>query len=264
MPGSLGECWGKFNWAKRHTDALDGMITFWLTLYGRTASFQFRKEFNPRTNCFSYRMTGQQPIFIEVALMVGDIVANYRAALDYLALILVDRGRTPCLTPSALVQVQFPIYSDRLAYNAALERRLPGVRKQHRAIIRRHQPYHRGKRAFRDALAILADLSNKDKHRKLQRSFGRVYQFRATIRETQHFTPTKVWVPAVITPDVGEGKTKFLKIWGVPDGTGQPEVKMNFAASATITFDNGLRIDAALTAVSRRIARILGEFEPLL
>jgi hypothetical protein len=130
MPGPLADCWAKFNWAKRHTDELNNQFTFWTTLYAHAATVNFRKEFNHRLNRFTWWMDNVAPIFPEMWLTIGDIINNYRSSLDYLAMVLVERGNAPHLKDSRLVQ--FPIHSERIDYNNWIDRRLPGIRRNER------------------------------------------------------------------------------------------------------------------------------------
>jgi len=50
--------------------------------------------------------------------------------------------------------------------------RIPGLSALHRANVKLVQPYHAGNEASRHPLSILADLSNADKHRVVNPSYG--------------------------------------------------------------------------------------------
>ncbi len=262
MAEPLADCWAKFKRAKYHLELLNDEISFWMKFKAPTASIDFGKEFNPRTNRFRYYMRNIAPLPLDVGLIIGDSVNNFRASLDYLANILVERGRTP--VPPKPRDVEFPIQSTHAGYTANFRRNLPGVRRKHLALVRQCQPYLRGKRAHLHPLAILANLSNQDKHRKLQTTFSRVFQFSGTVREQVNFRITKMRWRKVLSADVAQGNTEFVRFWGIPTGTGKPDVKMNFTSSFTITFADGIRVDRALTNISNSILRILKTFEPIL
>jgi hypothetical protein len=51
-------------------------------------------------------------------------------------------------------------------------RRIPDLSAEHRAFVKRIQPYHAGDGAPRHPLAVLAELSNADKHRIVNPTFS--------------------------------------------------------------------------------------------
>jgi hypothetical protein len=133
----------------------------------------FRTEYHPKRHGFAIIVEDVDLVPVRWRLLIGDIASNYRAAVDHLAWALVTRGRTPPgtgkLRPRAEGSVYFPIYEDRLKYNAQLAHKLPGVRRADAAIVRRAQPYRSGARARpRHPLVILASINNSDKHRTIQ------------------------------------------------------------------------------------------------
>jgi hypothetical protein len=131
----------------------------------------FRTEYHPKRHGFAVIIEDVAPIPVRWRLLLGDIANNYRAALDHLAWALVTRGRTPpgTLKPRQEKAVYFPIFEDRLKYNAALARNLPGVRRADLAKVRWGQPYRNGPRNRpRHPLVLLASINNGDKHRTIQ------------------------------------------------------------------------------------------------
>lgn len=97
------------------------------------------------------------PLRNRASVLVGEIVYNLRAALDYLVYVLAeeDSGTRQNAT-------QFPIEDSQQGFTAHRHTWLKGVSDEHAAIIRQFQPY-RGCEWTR----ILRDLSNPDKHREL-------------------------------------------------------------------------------------------------
>jgi hypothetical protein len=108
--------------------------------------------------------------------IIGDIVHNWRSALDHLAYQLVIRnGRTPSN------RTQFPIFSksplDASIYSKAKDakdalerwnRQVRGMHPNDVAVIERLQPYNGGHGPDIHPLLALNQLSNWDKHREYQ------------------------------------------------------------------------------------------------
>lgn len=109
---------------------------------------------------------------LRLGVILGDCVHNLRSALDHLVwqLTLLDGG-----TPDD--ETQFPIASKSEAqFDRMAERRVPHLTDAHRATIKRAQPYHGGNEADSHPLAVLATLSNTDKHKLVHPT----YSFMAT------------------------------------------------------------------------------------
>jgi hypothetical protein len=61
---------------------------------------------------------------------------------------------------------QFPIASkSEPQFENIANHRIPGLAPEHRELVKKVQPYHLGDKAVAHPLAVLADLSNTDKHR---------------------------------------------------------------------------------------------------
>ena len=108
--------------------------------------------------------------------IIGDIVHNWRSALDHLAYqLVIKNGKTPC------IRTQFPIffkspfdtslYSKAKDAKKALEswnRQVNGMHPNDVEVIKRLQPYNGGHGADSHPLFTLSQLSNWDKHREYQ------------------------------------------------------------------------------------------------
>jgi hypothetical protein len=105
-------------------------------------------------------------------LLLGDVVNNYRSALDQLAWALVSRGRTPpdMLTKKKQKGIYFPLSVTREDFNAKIPVNLPGVRRADIAFVRAAQPYKHRPKAKRqvNCLLLLAEINTVDKHRTIQ------------------------------------------------------------------------------------------------
>jgi hypothetical protein len=116
------------------------------------------------------RFQVREPPPLRWGVMLGDCVHNLRSALDHLAcqLTLLNGG-----TMEDCAQTQFPIAStSESQFEQMADRRIPGLSKRHRAFVKWAQPYRAGDKAWKHPLAILADLSNADKHRLLNPTFS--------------------------------------------------------------------------------------------
>jgi hypothetical protein len=92
--------------------------------------------------------------------IIGDVVQNIRAALDYA---VWDLSRSSKRSN----QTAFPIYKDGCEYQVLSPAKISGVPKAHQTVIQEAQPYQWVDGPEFHALADLQLLSNKDKHRTL-------------------------------------------------------------------------------------------------
>jgi hypothetical protein len=99
----------------------------------------------------------------KLGLIVGDWANNVRAALDYTVYELVRRETNEDDPRST----QFPITTSRAQYLDQARGRLRGVPAWSLPVFEGLQPFQDGAEAPDHPLAILADVSNRDKHRLL-------------------------------------------------------------------------------------------------
>jgi hypothetical protein len=100
---------------------------------------------------------GAKPIEPLISILVGEIIYNLRAALDYL---IYELG---CFDSKCIVEkTQFVIVDAPNDFLRESNRRLKGLDAKHIASIERLQPYH-----GMQWLATLRDISNPDKHAHL-------------------------------------------------------------------------------------------------
>jgi hypothetical protein len=143
----------KLNWAYKRIEQLNGVIDEFVDSdpYGVTV------EFNANTRQIKYRATKNAVIPDDVPLLVGDIVHNLRASLDYLVTALVRRNGGKITTSTG-----FPIANSRAEYKPAFyKRKIRGMRKEAKQIIHDLKPYKGGN----DSLWRLHRLDIIDKHR---------------------------------------------------------------------------------------------------
>jgi hypothetical protein len=130
----------------------------------------------------NYRLTTDPTAPRHWSAAVGDVLHNFRSALDHLAwqLVLANGGRPTKRT-------SFPLLLSPPGVGRAPSV-FGGVSAEALDIIESLQPYHQEDKANRDALWLLHDLNRVDKHRTL--------------------------LVAIVAIDFGR--------WGVPDGVPSP------------------------------------------
>ena len=104
---------------------------------------------------------------LRFGVILGDSIHNLRSALDHLIwqVTLLDGGVPDDST-------QFPIASKSEAqFERMAARRIPGLSPEHRALVKQAQPYHAGN-PDAHPLAVLASLSNADKHRIVNTTYS--------------------------------------------------------------------------------------------
>ena len=119
---------------------------------------------------------GDQPP-ADISILVGEVIYQLRSALDHLAFDLVKVNRRGITLPAGWEKrCEFPLLlniptkgNPPVAYKPLprdyWDRSLPGISDSAFAIIEGLQPYHR--LGVTNALRLIADLSNIDKHRHL-------------------------------------------------------------------------------------------------
>lgn len=143
--------------AYEHLQALDREIKGIIDSY----PFELRYEYNRDSFEHIWTLANAPPALPKrINIMIGDVVYNFRSALDHLAWQLVIANDE---TPTD--QTMFPIYwGNRTAdYEEAKKSRLKGVSEDALAVIDRLQPCNGG----HSYLGTLHSLSNIDKHRHL-------------------------------------------------------------------------------------------------
>ncbi len=206
------------------------------------------------------------------SIIIGEWAHDLRSALDYIAWELADdySGPAPDPVPKGKVGstwrgVQFPIFTDPDEYSCRAPRMVALIDPAHSALIEAEQPYNRGK----GALALLADLSNIDKHRQI------------------HLIAGHVWAPSqslgnILTTDCVVLSTEIGASGPVEDGaelgrielqiTGpHPQVQVNYNfmfgvtfAEPTSTWDQRLSALELMTIVGSDVREIVERFAPRL
>lgn len=146
------------------------------TLRGAEAAFRSEadykivlSEFNPETGKYVYRVRLDIAPPIEWGVWIGEVAHNLRSALDQLVWQLALLA-----TNAPARHTQFPVLlaatssSSGPCFDKNGKRMITSLRPEHQAVIERLQPYQPGRGGSDNALYLLSEVNNADKHRLLQ------------------------------------------------------------------------------------------------
>jgi hypothetical protein len=157
VPADLSGVKRRIDLAKRDLDALRDEVTAYME------PLPYRVIVERDGDSEAVRTYVDRELDPDWAVKFGSIGVQARTVLDHLVFqLVIDSGNEV----SERTRTQFPIFEHEGDYREHRERMLKGVARRHRKVIDSLQPYHRGKRALEDPLAILATISNRDKHRE--------------------------------------------------------------------------------------------------
>jgi len=159
----MSSAWAKYHWASKHMHAVDAAITRSLDPKTHTVPLDVQIEVQGKSATALVRVGGLPSIRTDCGLALGDVLQNFRSALDHLAWGLVKIGNDP--RPKKPKRVYFPMAESAKSFKRQINDWLPGVPRDYRTIVRRYQPYRRGERS--KAIRWLRNFSDVDKHRVL-------------------------------------------------------------------------------------------------
>jgi hypothetical protein len=259
--------WLKWAWASLKAEALEGEITAFTDDLGGNPFLRVRTEYQPKRHAFAVIITGVIPLPDHWGLLLGDVAHNFRSSLDHVAWEIVSRGSTPPGTlpdkhgkgikGRAKTDIAFPVARDPKEFVEKL-RGVPGARRPDIAVLRRYQPYARGRRRDTRCITALAGFNNIDKHRELQPLFGfpkggglEIVQVRDCLITDQRRSALP------LSLDVGtELRTLHVRRTG-PD----PYLEVNPTVTASEVFGDNARL-IWVKATKTWICRLLSEFGP--
>lgn len=123
--------------------------------FAREAERRIVESYDEATGRYLPLQLPDAPVFLPLA--ISDAVHNFRSALDYLVYELAKED-----SGTEQEGTQFPITSAPNGFVSVADRYLRGVSAEHRAAIEKLQPYNGV-----EWTALLRDISNADKHRRL-------------------------------------------------------------------------------------------------
>jgi hypothetical protein len=197
---------------------------------------------------------------VEVPLILGDALQDYRAALDHLAWQLVTRKGMP----NRPQDVYFPINDDGTKFDADFDRKMPAVSDAVKSIVREHQPYRNGTQAHEHPLWTLHDWNRTDKHRTIPVVLlspskinvelpGKYDNFDIWHQEARN-QPQPLWQPGV----------ELLRIMGKRrDPTKDHGVLVKIGGEMAVAHESGKNLEVALNLIDGAVDAVLSAFEKL-
>jgi hypothetical protein len=256
VPYPLEGVWGKFGRADEHLHAFDEEANAFL----QGGAYQARGQLNDEATEYVVRTRINKQAPLQWALIVGDAIQNLRAALDHLLCQLVwFNGREPTRGNEFPMFVREPITAnDRRAW----ERDLKGVHPEHRTRIEWMQPYHADEPENRP-LALLAELSNADKHRIVLPNALAVHEAIAQeLRPVPHDLEVIGDMRITVHAPLEDG-TEIMRIPVRVTGP-DPHMDMQGSIPADIAFGDSLVTRDGLVAIRNHVFRIVQVFVLLL
>jgi hypothetical protein len=154
----------KLKRANHHIDALNQCVNNF-RIDHRDLSIRVQDDFEGQTYILEVKQDIVPPI--EWGLIIGDVVTNLRASLDYL---VCDLVRAKKATPTN--RNQFPIFNSRTQYSTDGTVYMEHLDQPVMDCLERFQPYNRVNWPEVELLWILHNLTNSDKHQVLTQTFG--------------------------------------------------------------------------------------------
>jgi hypothetical protein len=227
-------------------------------------------DYEPKWSDTFVVRAAHEPIPLSWAVLIGEILHDFRSLLDHLAWQLASfKGKPPDYTafPVFLEQDDFTSRSGRSGIKI-----MDGIGTRGRAFITRHQPYKRRHKLWLDTsddataeshpLWLLHELNRVEKHRLLQVSALSIEI--GTIRIIEESTGQTL-KSLVIFQGQGMDPDTELGSWTLP---GQPKVKVEGHATPGITFmqtdpeaAQGRNVGRTFYEIGRYVAEVFNEAE---
>jgi hypothetical protein len=167
MGKGFEDAWVKWAWAQVHAHALNADVAQTAPHTQGQALYSYRTHYDPDDSTLVARIDSVTALPERWNLRLGDIIANFRSCLDYIAWEVVQRG-DGC-TPEEESGVWFPMTDNDTSFDGEHPNRLPGADSADVEVIRRYQPYPDPTRFPQGhPFRVLNKLARADKHRNIQ------------------------------------------------------------------------------------------------
>lgn len=167
---------------------LNDLKTF-LDSYIRTEPISTRLEYERNKVQHYFKLESPPPV--EISLLTGEVIASLRSALEYQAVHIAGYLNDKPLLENEEKQLLFPLFRNRKDFDhkfSKMQKRSPQLHKRWTAIVKKVQPFARAssfwknefgaqthkaehldfQRFIQNTLIRMFELSNHDKHRRLQ------------------------------------------------------------------------------------------------
>jgi hypothetical protein len=254
----------KLGRADEHLRSLDAEVPSFLA----DKPHEFRGHIDRKASRYFVTVHIKQEPPIAWSVIVGEFVHNLRSALDHLVWqLIVAAGREPIGGSGGN---QFPIFTvkpgDLRKRKCLFNKQLRGLPRYGRAIINQMQPYHARRDARLRPLAVLADLSNEDKHQAILPAFASIPQEPledgpgfdlVAVTDVAEFDRMEIYVNRPLE-DGAETMSADIEITGP-----NPHVKMKGNLPFDIAFGQRMIPLEQLTIVRNAVNEIVSGFEPV-
>lgn len=258
MAGPFDSAWLKWGWAVRHAQALEADLNAYADNPEPKDLYTSRTEYDAKRHCVILRLDTVKPLPPRWGLRLGDVANNFKASLDHLAWVLVHRGSVT-LTTKEKRKVYFPISPSNADFNGRMNSgSLRGIRRADRAILRRYQPYARGKRGIvRHCLTPLSRIANDDKHREVRPLWGAPTGGRLEYRNPTDCEITRV--PVVAPRVVLQVGAELQRIYVRKTGP-NPDIYMEAHLAAKPLLNKHVWLHEWCQTTTGHVHRLLSEF----
>lgn len=249
----------KFERAQVHRQAFLEAALAWLELHQSRPSPLEKRVRNDANDVETHTWhvgKADLPVDLNLSLLLGDAIFNYRAALDHVAWMAAkpkssrERGG-----------VYFPIVSLKDDWETDFAKKMPGAPDAVKALIRTHQPFLNGEQWRDHPLSVLTKWNNDDKHKVLH----------IVAAGTQHvnFKQLGDWANfEVLATDYAEPRidmapgTELVRVVGRRrDRSKDPGIRYVVQAQLTAMDDSGRVLEFWLTRINDAVDSVLSDFE---
>lgn len=258
---TLESAWHKWDWAAHHGDLLEAEIDRVVKADGDADSLlSIGQERDPKLDSIVMTVQSLGLFPPSISLMTGDLVQNYRSALDHAAWFLVHQGvKAGRLNENQLRGVYFPIYDCREKFDKGLAGKLPGVVDEHvLKVVRCLQPYN-ATEADKPlhALRLIRDLSDYDKHRALHPVGLRLQSVGCEVVRKRDLAV--IDINPITPPGVLKVGDKLARIFARVTGP-HPHLEVQVDFTGDVALSETLWIKNLIRETKVHVFRILAEF----